>query len=141
MYIYREFNDSEAELVKTLKKVFQEIGVNARVATKRLPEDKRSSDIDEVVVQCFNEDVSDNNIVVDSDFTIYVYCYDDNENVATKRCNDLKRKVLSSLRIVTIRSSFFKSVYDVSSSKFEDEGQTQIRSILASFTSYTNNLQ
>lgn len=136
MYELTHFEDPEKELVRCLKIALEQLNISARVATQRLPENQRNKNTDEVIIRCIDSSIVDNHVTLESDFNIYVFCMDDNENVAYKKANDLTRWVMTSLRSVVANSNIFRSHSGVSSSPFEDDGLTQVRQIIATFTSY-----
>lgn len=132
---YFEYKDGEIEIVKSLKSALEEIGVsNFRVATQRLPENKRSSAVNEIIVRSTSKNIL--NKEVEENFTVYVFVSNSNENVAYKGANTLTIQLQTALKLIKSNSNHFRDIFNISSSVFEDEGNTQIRSVLFSAISY-----
>lgn len=135
MYEIAEFEDSEAAFIKALDKSFKQLNIlNVRVAAAKLPDHMTSAEIPEVIVRSTSRIVE--RAKVEENFTIYIFCTNENENVAFKQANDLTRWTTTAMRKVITNSTLFRAVTNISSSPFEDEGETQIRSVLATVVSY-----
>lgn len=140
MYEYFEFKDSEPEIVRSLTEVLNFLNVsNFRVATQRLPENRRDKNINEIIVRSNSRNQFNNEL--EESFTIYLFVHNENENVAYKTANDLTIKITNGLKIVKQHSNHFRNIYNISSSPFQDEGNLQIRSILFSAISYGTSIR
>ena len=122
--LIHEFPDVEKELVSGLKTLLINNGeTNFRVATKR-----DSSNNTQIICRFDGGNIS--NHLLDGGFTIYIWVNRDSESEAYAEANRISLKISSLVEALPLVSKF-KFVSHGNVSPVEDEGLTQVRSIIS----------
>lgn len=129
-----KFPDAHAEIISALRKSLVKLGVtDVRVASKRLNEDQYSTLYKEVIVSRPSNRPKEK-VLLESEFTIYVYVKNANESLSETGLMALESSVITALGFLKTNSKTIKIVEDVSSTPFEDTGITRVASILCTVT-------
>jgi hypothetical protein len=129
------FPDVQADLIAALRKTLTELGVtDIRVASKRLNEEQLATVYKEVIVSS-SPGLIRERVLLENDFTIYLFVKNSNETLAAAEMKALELKMLTALGYVKQNSKTIKIVENISSTPFEDAGITRITSFLCTVTS------
>lgn len=127
---YAIFGDTQVEVLNTLRTSLSFLEVsNVRVSIKRTDPDAGRNILPEVIVRNNGGFVFDT-AMKEEDFTLFLYTQEDTELEALKLADSLTGSLMTALQILPGFSKNIKSIINAKSTVIEDQGLTQVRSII-----------